>query len=77
MSIEEIAKTISIQREQSLEDAFKMFGFTKDYLLKHKEEFLVVEQGNVRRYCHNDKALFDEVVEYKNDKLVVEIKPLT
>lgn len=73
----EISKGISNQRNMSLEKMFAMFGFTKDYLVSHADEFLIIEQDNVKRYFHKDKALFDEVIKIENFKFITEYILLT
>lgn len=77
MDINEISKEITNQREIDLEKMFNQYGFTKDYLISHSDEFLVIEQDNVRRYSHKDKALFDEVSTFEDNKFVIEYIPLT
>lgn len=75
--IDEICVEITNQREKNLEKMFNMYGFSKDYLLNHSDEFLVIEHDNVRRYSHNGKELFDEINTFENNEFVTKYIPLT
>lgn len=76
MEIEDISKEISKQIEINLEKMFAMFGFDKEYLINHAEEFHVVESPHRKRYFHKNKELFYEVITIEEDSYNIEYVPL-
>lgn len=81
--VDEIVKNISEQYDNDLIKMFSQYGFSREYLIKHADEFLIIEHGNVKRYIHKDKELFDEItrIEFSEDgfkiNYVTEFIPLT
>jgi hypothetical protein len=60
---EKLRYDLKKHEEHVLEQAFNKWGFTKEYVKKHSDEFKVLHDGETAHYYHNDIHIFDIVTE--------------
>lgn len=72
--LDTIIKDINRAIESNLERAFLCCGYTKDYIMQHRDEFEVtMEIGSERKlYSHLGKPLFYEQTTFRDSSYVIE-----
>lgn len=60
--VKDIAQRIAKQRDDTIEKILLDMGITRDFMIAHREDFLMIDTGTVKEFSYKDKVLFTETV---------------
>lgn len=60
--VKDIAQRIAKQRDDTIEKILLDMGITRDFMIAHKEDFMITDTGTVKVFSYKDKVLFTETV---------------
>ena len=79
MDFAPIIEKITKNKDKLIFEAFERFGFDKEYLIEHRDEFTieVYPQSNREYFYHKGELLFCYFVEFGDYEVIQGIKFLT
>lgn len=59
--VKDIAQRIAKQRDDTIEKILLDMGITRDFMIAHREDFLMIDTEITRQFCYKNKPLFTEI----------------